>query len=206
MWLLWGHPLNIKPYASIYSLCFFLRIHMWYNHCSMLGWNAKDISASLKTLLLRSNAALNMWLAPGHFVLLYLPFISYDLDMNYKNEIYGIIWTWWRHQIETFSVLLAHLCGEFTGLRCIPRTKASDAELWCFLWSASVCVWGVCVCVGGGGGGCYNIEIPFKTQIKLVYHEISPIHDLFLNGLIVLKLCTENGTIETIHHLNKCSK
>ena len=28
------------------------------------------------------------------------------------------------------------LCGEFTGLRWIPRTKASDAELWCFLWSA----------------------------------------------------------------------
>ena len=30
-----------------------------------------------------------------------------------------------------------HLCGEFTGYRWIPRTKASDAELCCFLWSAS---------------------------------------------------------------------
>ena len=29
-----------------------------------------------------------------------------------------------------------HWCGEFTGHRWIPRTKASDAELWCFLWSA----------------------------------------------------------------------
>ena len=28
------------------------------------------------------------------------------------------------------------LCGEFTGHRWIPCTKASDAELWCFLWSA----------------------------------------------------------------------
>ena len=28
------------------------------------------------------------------------------------------------------------LCGEFTGGRWIPRAKASDAELWCFLWSA----------------------------------------------------------------------
>ena len=26
-----------------------------------------------------------------------------------------------------------HLCGEFTGHRGIPRTKASDAELWCYL-------------------------------------------------------------------------
>ena len=29
------------------------------------------------------------------------------------------------------------LCGEFTGPRWIPRTKASDAERWCFLWSAA---------------------------------------------------------------------
>ena len=29
------------------------------------------------------------------------------------------------------------LCGEFTGHRLIPRRKASDAELWCFLWSVS---------------------------------------------------------------------
>ena len=27
------------------------------------------------------------------------------------------------------------LCGEFTGHRWIFHTKASDAELWCFLWS-----------------------------------------------------------------------
>ena len=41
----------------------------------------------------------------------------------------------WRHQKETFSELLA-LWGESTGDRWIPLTKASDAELWCFLWSA----------------------------------------------------------------------
>ena len=29
------------------------------------------------------------------------------------------------------------LCGEFAGHRWIPRTKASDAELWCFLWFAN---------------------------------------------------------------------
>ena len=28
------------------------------------------------------------------------------------------------------------LCGEFTGRRWIPHTKVSNAELWCFLWSA----------------------------------------------------------------------
>ena len=29
-----------------------------------------------------------------------------------------------------------HLCGEFAGHRWIHHTKASDAELWCILWSA----------------------------------------------------------------------
>ena len=28
------------------------------------------------------------------------------------------------------------LCGEFAGHRWIPLTKASDTELWCFIWSA----------------------------------------------------------------------
>ena len=31
--------------------------------------------------------------------------------------------------------LTGPLCREFTGHQWIPRTKASDAELWCFLWS-----------------------------------------------------------------------
>ena len=35
---------------------------------------------------------------------------------------------------NTFHVT-GPLCAEFTGHRWIPLTKASDAELWCFLWS-----------------------------------------------------------------------
>ena len=31
-----------------------------------------------------------------------------------------------------------HLCGEFTGPRWIPHTKASDAELWLLFF---ICVW-----------------------------------------------------------------
>ena len=34
-----------------------------------------------------------------------------------------------------------HLCGEFTGLRWTPRTKASDAELWCFFIFAWMNAW-----------------------------------------------------------------
>ena len=33
-------------------------------------------------------------------------------------------------------LVIGSLCGEFNGDRWIPLTKANDAELWCFLWSA----------------------------------------------------------------------
>ena len=38
--------------------------------------------------------------------------------------------------IENIFRVTGHLCGEFTGHRWFPHTKASDTELWCFLWSA----------------------------------------------------------------------
>ena len=73
-------------------------------------------------------------------------------DENFiKMKIYsfqcdGLRWPLW-HQDDTWYMMTSsngnifrvngHLCGEFTGPRWIPRTKASNAELWCFLWSAS---------------------------------------------------------------------
>ena len=54
----------------------------------------------------------------------------------FMNRI-SIECAWWRHQMETFSALLVICAGKFTGPRWIPHTKASDAELWCFLWSES---------------------------------------------------------------------
>ena len=43
--------------------------------------------------------------------------------------------SWWRHQMETFSALLAICAGIHRSPVNSPH-KASDAELWCFLWSA----------------------------------------------------------------------
>ena len=44
------------------------------------------------------------------------------------GELRGVNVSWWRHQMETFSALLAI---------CAGNSPASDAGLWCFLWSAS---------------------------------------------------------------------
>ena len=59
----------------------------------------------------------------GHYILQRcVPFICITTLMTSSNE-------------NIFRVT-GPLCGEFTGHRWIPLTKASDAELWCFLWSA----------------------------------------------------------------------
>ena len=43
--------------------------------------------------------------------------------------------SWWHHQMETFSTLLALCEGNHRPLGD-SLAKVSDAELWCFLWSA----------------------------------------------------------------------
>ena len=44
--------------------------------------------------------------------------------------------TWWRHLMEAFSTLLAFCEWKPPVTGGFPLTKASDAELGCFLWSA----------------------------------------------------------------------
>ena len=43
--------------------------------------------------------------------------------------------TWWRHQMETFSALLALCEGNPPVTGGLPL-RASNVGLWCFLWSA----------------------------------------------------------------------
>ena len=55
-------------------------------------------------------------------------------DKNMKGK--GYVYMMTSSNGNIFRVT-GHLCGEFPDPRWIPRTKANDAELWCFLWSAS---------------------------------------------------------------------
>ena len=69
------------------------------------------------------------------------PILWYDRDLTnsylFRDEgYYSSVHMFTSSNGMIFRVT-DHLCGELTGPRWIPRTKASDAELWCFLWSAS---------------------------------------------------------------------
>ena len=58
-----------------------------------------------------------------------------DFHENYTIGRTSYMESWWCHQIKPFPRYWPFL-GECTGHRWIPLTKASDAELWSFLWSA----------------------------------------------------------------------
>ena len=76
----------------------------------------------------------------GHaFILKTKNVLILSTPAQFRIHMINTSYAWWRHQMETFSALLA-LCIT-TGHRWIPRTKASDAELWCFLWSAWINGW-----------------------------------------------------------------
>ena len=62
-----------------------------------------------------------LWLSIGRFTHILL---GYFIDMMTSSN--GNIFR-----------VTGYMCGDFIGPRWIPRTKASDEELWCFLWSAS---------------------------------------------------------------------
>ena len=67
---------------------------------------------------------------------------SNRVHLNHRNRITHMWarkldhhWSWWLSSNGNIFRVTGPLCGEFTGHRWIPLTKASDAELWCFLWS-----------------------------------------------------------------------
>ena len=58
------------------------------------------------------------------------------LFSNPNKSCLDTLVTWWRHQMETVSALLALCEGIQQCHRWISIMKASDAKLWYFLWSA----------------------------------------------------------------------
>ena len=57
-------------------------------------------------------------------------------NQNTNNCRQGANETWWRHQVENFSALLAHCVGNISSHPWIPCTEASDVERWCVRCSA----------------------------------------------------------------------
>ena len=70
-----------------------------------------------------------------------------------------------------------HLCGEFTGDRWIPRTKASVAEFGCFLWSAWI-------------NGCVNNREVGDLRRRRAHYDV-----------IVIQHCSHHTSVFKSNHI-----
>ena len=78
---------------------------------------------------------------PGISTLTGKDMVDYILFYNYGDHKAMCTWFVWFCVMLTSSNgnifrVTGPLCGEFTGPRWIPLIKASDADLWYFLWPA----------------------------------------------------------------------
>ena len=86
----------------------------------------------------------------------------------------------WRHQMETFSAGL--LCGELNGHRWIPHAKASDAELWCFLWSAPGPTW------DAGDLRRHHAHCDVSVMVSKAFHHYMHYNPRFVRSVQVVEL------------------
>ena len=70
--------------------------------------------------------------------ILFIAFELFNLVRVALFKVFKSVYSLWRNQMETFSTLLALYEGKppVDSPPWIPLTKASDAQLWCFLWCA----------------------------------------------------------------------
>ena len=109
-----------------------LKCKIWwdrYLECLESPPSLADVSAVVISILI------NFVLLSAMKTSWYLTITSYKIDTRFCCTVYCCDYMMTSSNVNIFRVT-GHLCGEFTGHRWIPLTKASDAEFWCFLWSA----------------------------------------------------------------------
>ena len=108
--------------------------------------------------------------------------------------------------METFPASLAFCAGNSPVTGEFPRTKASDAELWCFLWSTSEptdeqtmetpviwdampLLWRHC---NVNTRGCRSMGHPSKTRMEFKSREIVFVHNTHFTCQIVARICIDS--------------
>ena len=102
--------------------------------------SGKDLSPVRRQVITSSNV--------GLLTKEWKPSVKFWMDFVWIQPPQKTPSKWWRPFWSSLIAMMTSsngnifrvtgpLCGEFPGLRWIPRTKASDTELWCFLWSVS---------------------------------------------------------------------
>ena len=117
-----------RPVTRSFDVYFDLRPNKRLSK-QMLGWWFETLS---RPLWRHRNEDRDMDASGTRVLISILPIQMYDND-NGPNGI-SLGRSMMTPSNGNIFRVTGFLCGEFPGHRWIPCTKASDAELWCFLW------------------------------------------------------------------------
>ena len=115
----WRHHAQNITHVYVLQLQVSQTRRMWHNVCTYMR------STLWLNDLALGDFPCNCWSLQGS--------MCYHLNIMVTNKESNAIMTSSNGNIFRVTGLL---CGEFIGHRWIPRTKASDAELWCSIWFA----------------------------------------------------------------------
>ena len=131
--MVWGNTNKTIPYILIWNnICLFSQTRCVYKRDSFIcfiGLSYKNKacihSVISKTLTTSATMALQ----------------AREKDYEHHTSVYVVLYIRMMTSSNRYIFrVTGHLCAEFTSHRWIPRTKASDAEHWCFLWSTPICL------------------------------------------------------------------
>ena len=114
----WQRPVR-RSFDVFFVLCLNKRLskqsrHRWFETPSRSLWRHCNV---LPKIFRKYQACVSRYIYKRLLCFIYFGYMMTSLNGNIFR-VSGPLW------------------GELTGDRWIPLTKASDAELWCFLWSA----------------------------------------------------------------------
>ena len=136
--------INIVQQTMVDSYC--INLH-WTNWRSIQLFSVVDIlPVSLIHCLASDETIVELWsmVSMGFMAILIQAETITQVGLLHCTIVFQPCLTYWNwRQIYIMASsngnifrVTGPLCGDFTGDEWIPLTKASDAELWCFLWSA----------------------------------------------------------------------
>ena len=142
-WPLWGESTGGFPsQRTSNAKCFHLITSSWrathetlpsrWLHKLIHGNRA--IVADIGWLMCPSNNPRNLGINAG-LNYLHLDIACLQQNASSMQILWGVLYMMTSSKGKIFHVT-DHLCGGFIDHRWITHTKAGDAELWCFLWSA----------------------------------------------------------------------
>ena len=114
----------------------------WHGLALIPAWISNHMASKVCDKIIYPFPNVNRWslgMVSSHTLLSKWLLIHVGIKLKHVSKRGALFFYMTHDGVMKWKLLrvTGHLCREFTGPRWFPHTRASEAELWCFLWSAS---------------------------------------------------------------------